>query len=283
MHDKDIVQVVYDDNPAILRDAEEDEWVAKLSDDDRDELSNKLDSVLMLAAQELSGKELEAIRRQHKRALDIIRPSSERRADCEIVVMGYIEEIRAEKFLEKLYHRQLEQAPKKYRLLLKAYRAVEKAAEKTAAVETGLGNAQLLRQITKERGLLEQFFNKEAHGGIKKSLAKKISTTNAWLAIAFYGRRWPTMTEGKDWHQLSAILYGDEDARLFNFHSLRRSGLPTQKTCRLRLDEIEVQITSSSFPPSQPRDELRRCSHCRRLFEPSTFKQWECSYCQSAD
>jgi hypothetical protein len=230
MHDIDIVQVPYNYNPhpVILREIED------------DELSDKLTSVSLLMAQEQGKKALETIQQQHKGALDIIKPGSQQHALCEIRVMVVIDEIREKKALEKRYHRQLLQAPKKKRALVKAYRAIEEVAADTAAVETGLGNERLLLQIKEERRFLERFFEKVTRGGIKKSIAKKIATINAWLLLAFCGGRRPTLTKDGDWHQLAAILYGYENAHSFDFNYLRCSGLPTRKNWPSRREEIQA-------------------------------------------
>ena len=141
------------------------------------------------------------------RALDLIQPAPERRAECEDGILTRIRVLSA-----------IVQKPLRMRDMVRAtekLRAAERAAEIAGSLSPGLINGFLLGQIVGQikgmRESLELFVavrrDETHHGGRRQDPVKCKAADFSRILLKEFGPR-PTRTEGGVWHQLAATLCG---------------------------------------------------------------------------
>lgn len=156
---------------------------------------------------------------QRAKALDLIDPAPEERAECETEIPIMIRMVQDAKAAVD-------------RHTLSRKRDLNRAIKKLHAVEVVLCSLSpdltdayewLLDQLKWERQFLGKLVADETirRGGSQQNPAKRTAALHSWMLLSLFSPRPVTLTEDGTWHQLAATLFGYTTVDLFDFDYLR--------------------------------------------------------------
>lgn len=179
---------------------------------------------------------------QFKEALKIIEPDRERRRECEhqVAVALFGVEVAAKIDKGKLvrtpaqYKKNLRQLAKTlHRAIDLAAKAIPPEYQMQPDKDSWFGDELKIYLKKTERAI--DWINKSVKKGSPRlSLARRAAVDSAYVLLRKYGRRPPTRGREGRWLKLAGVLFGNEQADLFDY--LDRSFPYLVETGRIRLE-----------------------------------------------
>jgi hypothetical protein len=164
------------------------------------------------------GEEAEIVARhrvtdQFKRAWEIIAPDLERQGECERRIVYAILLIRREVLAAKRSTRRTTAELKK---------DLKKRIKKLQAAEAAVEDERLADRLTDERERMEKELamlnNTVAQKGKpRRSETKEAAVHQAHELLRRFGSKQPSLYRDGAWHNLAKVLFGNEDADLFDY------------------------------------------------------------------
>jgi hypothetical protein len=171
-------------------------------------------------AQELADVMLKFRRTKNcSKALKLIEPASERRAQCESAIDRAVLLVRMSKALDK--YPSPAQVKKRFRTYAKTLRAVEIAGHNLDPYKRmSEPGPSFMDQVRCQREEYEELANRipVRSGSPRRSNARQMATDCAYELLAQFGSGGaPGLTLEGPWHRLATILFEHADANLFDY------------------------------------------------------------------